>query len=211
MIGYVPDLDLPLLYNCADVFCFPSLYEGFGLPVLEALACGCPVVCSNTSSIPEVAGDAATLLDPTDEFGWSGALAQLFSNPAQRDRMSQRGPARAALFSWEDTAQRTLNVYRAAVQVHRLKTANSSADYTSVGHNTISEVSETTQHNDETSENVLDPDILGLVACPACPSRPRLELAGISELVCVRCGRRYRVREGIPVLVAEESTMQSHS
>jgi Glycosyltransferase len=78
--GYVPDEDLPAIYSAADLFVFPSLYEGFGLPVLEAMACGTPVVCSNTSSLPEVAGDAALLVDPTDVRALAGAIERVLTD-----------------------------------------------------------------------------------------------------------------------------------
>jgi glycosyltransferase involved in cell wall biosynthesis len=112
LLGFVPDEDLPALYNFAEAFAFPSIYEGFGLPVLEAMACGTPVVCSNTSSLPEVAGEAALLLAPTDTRGWSTALQQVLDNPALRADLRQRGLRQAAQFTWAETAQQTLALYR---------------------------------------------------------------------------------------------------
>ncbi len=106
--GYVDTADLPALYSGALAFVFPSLYEGFGMPVLEAMACGAPVVAANTSSLPEVAGDAALLVDPTDVDAISGALARLAGDAALRRELRARGLAQAARFSWERCARETL-------------------------------------------------------------------------------------------------------
>lgn len=113
--GYVPDADLVLLYNAATLFVYPSLYEGFGLPVLEAMACGTPVVTSAVSSLPEVAGDAALLVDPCDEDAISSALATVLSEPGLARRLSAAGLERARSFSWERTALETLRIYREAL------------------------------------------------------------------------------------------------
>ncbi|MGD8623298.1 MAG: glycosyltransferase family 1 protein [Anaerolineae bacterium] len=110
--GYVPEPDLVLLYNTAALFAYPSLYEGFGLPVLEAMACGTPVVTSNLSSLPEIAGDAALLVDPADETAISSAMATLLSDPHLARRLSAAGLQRARSFSWERTAIETLKIYR---------------------------------------------------------------------------------------------------
>jgi glycosyltransferase involved in cell wall biosynthesis len=115
-IGPVQDDDLPALYGGAEVFVFPSEYEGFGLPVLEAMACGAPVVCSNRSSLPEVAGDAALLCEPQDSEALAHAIEQILTDRDLRATLQQRGLARAAQFSWEQTAQRTLNVYQSLLQ-----------------------------------------------------------------------------------------------
>ena len=109
--GYVPDDDLPALYGGADALCYPSRYEGFGLPPLEALACGCPVLCSRTSSLPEVVGDAGVLLPPDDSAAWAHALEKLLTQPGVLARWRERGPERAARFSWAETARQTLKVY----------------------------------------------------------------------------------------------------
>ncbi len=109
--GYVPDEDLPALYSAADLFVFPSLYEGFGLPVLEAMACGLPVVCSSTSSLPEVAGDAALLVPPTDVRALTEAMERVLTDERLRARMRARGLERARRFSWEQAAQETLITY----------------------------------------------------------------------------------------------------
>jgi glycosyltransferase involved in cell wall biosynthesis len=116
-IGPVKDADLPALYGGAELFVFPSEYEGFGLPVLEAMACGTPVVCGNRSSLPEIAGDAALLCDPQDVVSLARTIAQGLADRDGRAELQQRGLARAAQFSWEQTAQRTLAVYRSTGQV----------------------------------------------------------------------------------------------
>jgi len=109
--GYVEEEDLPALYNGADLFVFPSLYEGFGLPVLEAMACGTPVVTSNTSSLPEVAGDAALLVDPYDVEEIATAMRRILEDEALTAELRAKGLARAKEFSWERTARETIAVY----------------------------------------------------------------------------------------------------
>jgi glycosyltransferase involved in cell wall biosynthesis len=109
--GYVADEDLPALYSLADLFCFPSLYEGFGLPVLEALACGTPVVASEASSLPEVAGDAALWVDPYDVEGLAEAMRRMLTDSALRREMVGRGLDQARRFSWQSAAEQLLEVY----------------------------------------------------------------------------------------------------
>jgi glycosyltransferase involved in cell wall biosynthesis len=109
--GFVGDALLPDLYAAADAFAYPSLYEGFGLPPLEAMACGAPVVASRASSLPEVVGEAGLLVDPRDPRELAGALRRLAGDPALRQTMSQAGLRRAAGFSWERAARETLAVY----------------------------------------------------------------------------------------------------
>ena len=111
-LGPIADADLPALYGGALAFAFVSEYEGFGLPPLEALACGTPVIASNTSSLPEVIGDAGLLVDPHDVKAIAAALDQIVSDQNLRADLKQRGPQRTVQFSWEKTAQLTLNVYR---------------------------------------------------------------------------------------------------
>lgn len=111
-LGPVSESDLPALYSGATAFVFPSLYEGFGLPVLEAMACGAPVACSNTSSLPEIVGDAALTFDPTNVEAMAAALDRLLSDSELRAELRQRGLERAQRFSWAETARRTLGVYR---------------------------------------------------------------------------------------------------
>jgi glycosyltransferase involved in cell wall biosynthesis len=110
--GSVSDEDLDVLYRGADVFAYPSLYEGFGLPVLEAMARGVPTLASNVSSLPQVAGDAALLVDPTDVSEIAEGLARLLTETALADDLRQRGLQRAATFTWAATARATLDVYR---------------------------------------------------------------------------------------------------
>jgi glycosyltransferase involved in cell wall biosynthesis len=106
LAGFVTDSDLAGLYAACSAFCYPSLYEGFGLPVLEAMAAGAPVVTSHVSSLPEVGGDAVVYVSPEDEDSIGGALERLLRSPEKRAELSERGPARAAEYSWERTARR---------------------------------------------------------------------------------------------------------
>ena len=115
-LGPVSNVDLPALYAGAELFVFPSLYEGFGLPVLEAMACGTPVACSNASSLPEVTGDAALLFDPADVNEMAAAAQQLLGDQALRRELSEKGRVQAARFTWEHTAQETLRRYRSILQ-----------------------------------------------------------------------------------------------
>jgi glycosyltransferase involved in cell wall biosynthesis len=112
--GRVDPGDLDALYKGADLFCYPSLYEGFGLPVVEAMARGVPVVCSNTSSLPEVAGSAALQVDPTSVEDLAAAISAVLADDGARARMAEAGPPQAARFSWERTAAETLEAYREA-------------------------------------------------------------------------------------------------
>jgi glycosyltransferase involved in cell wall biosynthesis len=115
LTGYVADEDLAALYSGALGFVYPSLYEGFGLPPLEAMQCGVPVITSNTSSLPEVVGDAGILLGSSDLAGLSHALLQLHDSAEVRGQMAERSLARARLFSWDRCVQQTLQAYRIAV------------------------------------------------------------------------------------------------
>jgi glycosyltransferase involved in cell wall biosynthesis len=110
--GYIGDEDLPLLYWAADVFAYPSLYEGFGIPPVEAMACGTPVVASIMGSLPEVCGDAALLVDPRDEQALAGALYKAMSDTEQRVHLRARGLARAARYSLDREAEETWRVYQ---------------------------------------------------------------------------------------------------
>jgi len=110
--GYVPQEDLPAIYNAASVFVFPSLYEGFGLPALEAMACGIPVITSNLSSLPEVTGGAARLMDPHDASAIAVSISEVLDDPTLARLMSRAGLERAAGFSWEACARDTVAVYR---------------------------------------------------------------------------------------------------
>jgi glycosyltransferase involved in cell wall biosynthesis len=114
-IGPVKDEDLPALYSGATLFIFPSLYEGFGLPVVEAMACGVPVICADVSSLPEVAGSAACLVDPTDTADLTAAMDGLLADPEQRALMAAQGLQQAAQFTWRQTAGLTLAAYERPV------------------------------------------------------------------------------------------------
>ncbi len=107
------DEQLAHLYHAAGVLVTPSKYEGFGLPALEAMHCGCPVIVSNMGSLPEVAGDAALLLDPDDEMAWAEAMTQVLTDSALRDTMVKNGRLQAAKFSWRKVAEKTLAIYSA--------------------------------------------------------------------------------------------------
>ncbi|HLC45165.1 MAG TPA: glycosyltransferase family 1 protein [Patescibacteria group bacterium] len=114
-LGYVPPGDLPNLYRLATVFVYPSIYEGFGLPVLEAMAAGTPVLTSSVSSLPELTGDAAVLVDPLDTEGMSEALEKLLKDTSFRASLAERGRRRAREFSWKKCATQTLQLYRDSI------------------------------------------------------------------------------------------------
>ncbi|MEI6040025.1 MAG: glycosyltransferase family 1 protein [Candidatus Berkelbacteria bacterium] len=109
--GYVPDEDLPGLYNAADLFCFPSLYEGFGFPPLEALSCGTPVIAADNSSIPEVVGDAGILLPIDKEKVWAENIIKVLTDKDLHEKLSLSGLEQAKKFSWAKTARETVKVY----------------------------------------------------------------------------------------------------
>jgi glycosyltransferase involved in cell wall biosynthesis len=110
-LGYVSDETLAILYRLAAVFVFPSIYEGFGLPPLEAMASGAPVVTSNVSSLPEVTGDAAVLVNPHDTSSIVQGVRRVLSDPAFADELRRRGPVRARAFSWERSVAKTRDLY----------------------------------------------------------------------------------------------------
>jgi len=110
-LGHVPDEELVLLYSGASLMVYPSLYEGFGLPILEAMACGCPVICSNTSSMPEVAADAAILITPEDEIAMAEAIDNAMEDKVLRKRLIESGYSRASEFNWNTTAQQTISIF----------------------------------------------------------------------------------------------------
>ena len=109
--GFIPDEDIPALYNLADVFVFPSLYEGFGMPVLEAMACGCPVITSKTGCSPEVAGGAALLIDPYHPDEIAESIRRVLTERALREQLIRKGLQRVQQFSWENTARATLALF----------------------------------------------------------------------------------------------------
>ncbi len=110
-IDSASDLELVHFYHSASLLALPSYYEGFGLPVLEAMHCGCPVIASDRASLPEVAGDAATLLDPDDIDGWSQAISDMLTDTKLRERLIKAGYKQANRFSWKKTAEQTLKAY----------------------------------------------------------------------------------------------------
>jgi glycosyltransferase involved in cell wall biosynthesis len=113
--GYVPADDLPWWYNAAELFVYPSLYEGFGLPPLEAMACGTPVVTSTASSLPEVVGSAGLMVDPTEIEELTTAMERMLKDRDMRQQMRAAGLAQAQRFSWVETARRTVETYRRAL------------------------------------------------------------------------------------------------
>jgi glycosyltransferase involved in cell wall biosynthesis len=113
--GYVPEEDLVALYNAADLLVYPSIVEAFGLPPLEAMACGTPVITSNAAALPEVVGHAALTVDPLDAHALAGSIAAVLANSGLRQRLCVEGPQRAATFSWEATARIIRDVYHRVV------------------------------------------------------------------------------------------------
>lgn len=115
LTGFVDEMELPALYAGADLFVFPSIYEGFGLPVLEAQACGTAVACSNTSSIPEVGNDSVEYFDPENVDSISNAIYRVISNPNLQNELVEKGLTNCKYFSWQDTAMKTLKVYQSLI------------------------------------------------------------------------------------------------
>ncbi len=116
LAGWVSSEELVRLYRTAEALVFPSLYEGFGFPPLEAMACGCPVVASNASAVPEVSGGAAVFFDPEDEGDMARAILAVLSSPNERERLVRLGLERALEYTWQETAARTYEVYRSCYQ-----------------------------------------------------------------------------------------------
>jgi glycosyltransferase involved in cell wall biosynthesis len=119
LTGYVADEDLPALYRAARAFVYPSLFEGFGLPPLEAMASGTPVVTSDVSSLPEITGDAALLIDPNDERALANALIEIMNNDRLRAELREKGIAQAKKFTWREAAEKTLRLYKEAYTAFR--------------------------------------------------------------------------------------------
>jgi glycosyltransferase involved in cell wall biosynthesis len=113
-LGYVPYEELPAFYNLARLLVFPSLFEGFGIPLVEAMACGCPVVCSNATCLPEIIGDAGITFDPMSPEDMAMKIWSVWSNNEQGKRMRQKGLERAKKFDWEEAAKKTISVYEKA-------------------------------------------------------------------------------------------------
>jgi len=127
-LGFIPIEVLRIFYDCAKIFVFPSLYEGFGLPPLEAMAHGTPVVTSNVSSLPEVVGSAAVLVNPENVFEIMRALHRVLTDQSLRDRMKDRGYKQATKFSWEISVRRVLDVYRQVARDGGSKPTQHAAD-----------------------------------------------------------------------------------
>lgn len=115
LTGHVPDQDLAAMYTGAAALVYPSLYEGFGLPILEAMACGCPVICSSAASMPEAAGDAALFIDPEDKDSLVHAMETLVGDTSLCRNLKTAGLSRAKQFTWENTARRTLDIFRRVI------------------------------------------------------------------------------------------------
>ena len=111
LVGYIPDEDLSLLYSGSECFVFPSLYEGFGIPVLEAMKSGVPVITSNVSSLPEIGGDAALYVDPYNEEEIAKAMEKIVEDGQLKETLIEKGLKRAKLFSWKKMAEETLEIY----------------------------------------------------------------------------------------------------
>lgn len=122
-LGFVPDAVLPDLMRAADVFVYPSLYEGFGLPIAEAMACGCPVICSDRSSMLEVAGEAAATMDPENVVALKEQLHRLANDPQLREDLASAGVQRARMFDWKHTAEASFKVYETALRQRPLLTS----------------------------------------------------------------------------------------
>jgi glycosyltransferase involved in cell wall biosynthesis len=116
--GYVAAEEKALWYAAATAFVFPSLYEGFGIPPLEAMACGTPVVTSNAASLPEVVGDAGLLIAPDDVSGWAAALKRVWIDAAQRAELADRGVKQAQQFTWQATARQIVQAYHRLIMAH---------------------------------------------------------------------------------------------
>ena len=114
ILGYLPSSDLPFLYNCARLMVFPSLFEGFGIPLVEAMACGCPVVCAHAASLPEVVGAAGILFDPLDHDSIAEAIWSVWNDEGRLARMRESGLERVKLFNWDAAALKTMAVYKKA-------------------------------------------------------------------------------------------------
>lgn len=114
-LGYVPTVQMPQLYGSARMLVFPSLYEGFGFPILEAMACGCPVIASNVSSIPEVCGDSALMFDPANETELVGLMLKLIGSDGSREDLIEKGLQRAAKFSWDETGRKWIELLESII------------------------------------------------------------------------------------------------
>jgi glycosyltransferase involved in cell wall biosynthesis len=126
--GYVPDKELPALYSDARCFVYPSYFEGFGIPALEAMRCGTPTITANRTCFPEVVGDAALMVDPFDEQAIAAALLRILSDKQLREELMAKGLKRAAQFDWKITARQTLAVYESVYAKNSNKSAATKTD-----------------------------------------------------------------------------------
>jgi glycosyltransferase involved in cell wall biosynthesis len=115
LLGYVSNLDLPAIYSMADIFLYPSLRESFGIPILESMACGVPIITSNTSAMPEIAGEGAILIDPFNENDLFKKIVELETTPGLVKQQREYGLSRVKLFSWRKTAEDVLKIYKTIV------------------------------------------------------------------------------------------------
>jgi glycosyltransferase involved in cell wall biosynthesis len=118
VLGYLPYEELPCLYTLAKLMVFPSLFEGFGIPVVEAMACGCPVACSNATSLPEVIGGAGIMFDPSSQEDMAEKIWQAWIDDGKLELLRQAGLKRVAMFTWKDAARETLDVYKRAAELN---------------------------------------------------------------------------------------------
>jgi glycosyltransferase involved in cell wall biosynthesis len=118
LTGYIPPDELPAIYNLAKIFVYPSIYEGFGLPVLEALACGTPTITTSVSALPEIIGDAGVLVPPDNDQALLDAMQTLLENDSEQNRLSKKGVQRAAFFTWERAARETCKVYQQVLEIN---------------------------------------------------------------------------------------------
>jgi glycosyltransferase involved in cell wall biosynthesis len=116
ILGYIPEEELPVLYNAADLLVYPSLYEGFGMPVVEAMACGCPIITSNIASLPEITGTAGIMVNPNDYNELADAISMVIQDSQLKQKMRQQGLEQAKFFSWERCAQQTMSIYKQVTQ-----------------------------------------------------------------------------------------------
>ncbi len=115
-LGHVPEADLPVIYSLAEFFVYPTFFEGFGMPVLEAMSCGCPVITSDTSSLPEVVGDAGIMVDPGNTQELKNAMLRLSRDHSLKNELKEKGIRRAKMFSWDKCARETLGVYKEVIR-----------------------------------------------------------------------------------------------
>lgn len=177
-LGLVPPTELPFLYSAAAIFAFPSLYEGFGNPVLEAMASGVPVLAARATSVPEVAGDAALLVDPRDVTAWGDALIELVARPGLRAMLRDKGLARARHFSWQAAARRLLACYRGVMERPPVATPARVADERGTGGRSRVEGAATGQRPRCGRSKGENPMVIAVIGCGRAGLPLALALAG---------------------------------